>query len=272
VVTSASDPVVPWYDDGSWTHRCSGTEGNRSLPCPHGLVIPDAVYNATEHSTPNNAGAFLLPDGVTLVQMNPLARCVAGGPVYGGQTPHEKQGVFETLNGTGITGGHGGSGLSSVGGRIQPGELLPDAPPIAHALKCALDATLYYYDQPPGFRWPAVQRDSYAFNTSDPHHYGGNNSAMRPGSLLAVPPALAPAVMANLTTVPGKKILAAMTDYGCYIVDDAAQDVRQVRQHDHNHAMWNCTFDSYICLQMCIEIGPVVRGPEPDLLCLTCCR
>jgi len=42
----------------------------------------------------------------------------------------------------------GGSGLSSFGGAIRLGELLPGAPPIQHALKLELFAHAYYF-----FNW-----------------------------------------------------------------------------------------------------------------------
>ena len=49
-----------------------------------------------------------------------------------------------SIFGDGIGGAHGGSGLSSIGGSIRLGELLPGAPPIPHALKIELGNWWYY--------------------------------------------------------------------------------------------------------------------------------
>lgn len=97
-------------------------------------------------------------------------------------------------------------------------EVAPSAPPIRHALKIELFALDYYYDKPPALVWPAIQHDGYAFNTSNRLHYGGSNPNLAPGSLLAVPSSVA----VNTTTVPGKRILDALTGYGGYLVDDTA--------------------------------------------------
>jgi hypothetical protein len=66
-----------------------------------------------------------------------------------------------------------------------------------------------------------VQCDDYAFQPG-PLAYGGRNPALQPGSLLAVPPAVSAALRGNITTVPGRRLLDALTDYGGYITDDAA--------------------------------------------------
>ena len=121
----------------------------------------------------NNAAAVLMPDNVTLVQFQPLVRCAAGGPVFslswqyfipnGGSACADNpafsgntsgltgnwsvgaNGADYTANasilGEGTWGAHGGSRLSSIGGTIRLGELLPDAPPIPHAIKIMLWGT-----------------------------------------------------------------------------------------------------------------------------------
>lgn len=45
---------------------------------------------------------------------------------------------------------------------------------------------------------------------------------MRPGALLAVPPADAPALNASLTTEPARRLLSALSTFGAYVVDDTA--------------------------------------------------
>jgi hypothetical protein len=124
----------------------------------------------------------------------------------------------------GANGAHGGSGLSSVGGTIRTGELLDSTGPIAHALKLELYAHEYYYggSESPCFAWPALGCDSYAHSGPSNMVYNGTNPYLKPGALLAVPSAVAPSV--KTTTVPGRKILAALTTYGGYLVDDTADD------------------------------------------------
>ncbi|MGB7444908.1 MAG: hypothetical protein WA919_27890 [Coleofasciculaceae cyanobacterium] len=218
IVTSNSDRLVPWYVTQNWgVGRCQlGGAYLGQINVPDNLVVPDA----TENSTPNNAAAFLHPDGRTLIQMNPLTRCQAGGPVFGYPTPGEIEN-YENIYGQGITGGQGGSGLSSIGGTIRLGELQPSAPPIHHTLKLLVRASQYLYKEPPGYRWPAVRADDYAFEQTSSVRYGGSNPNLVMGSLLAIPPSVIEASL-GLTTVPGKKLFHALQDYGGYIVDDTA--------------------------------------------------
>ena len=219
VHASPTDPLVDWVDDsGNFPGGCAATGGVKAqLPLPP---------NFTTDCVPNNNGAgLLLPDNRTLVQMQPFYRPQAGGAFrawYHTGAPQPFPWEVDVL-GDGALGAHGGSGLSSFGGAIRLGELLAATGPIQHALKLELWAHKYYfYNYTSGapascFRWPAVGCDSYC--CKDPSiGYGGTNPALVPGALLAVPPALA----ASLTpaTVPGAKILAALTDYGGYLVDD----------------------------------------------------
>jgi hypothetical protein len=214
IVTDESDPRVPWYVPINWgPGRCElGGDFLGEIHVPKDLIIADA----NSKQTPNNAAAFLAPDGRTLIQLNPLTRCEVGGPVFGYPTPQP-----EDIYGMGITGGQGGSGLSSIGGTIRPGELLPDAPPIPHVLKLLVYAHEYLYKQPPGYRWPAVRADAYAFNPDKATRYGGSNPNLVMGSLLAIPPNVT-AKSLGLKTLPGKKLFQALQDYGGYIVDDTA--------------------------------------------------
>ena len=140
------------------------------------------------------------------------------------------------LLGNGTSGAHGGSQLSSLGGTIRLGELLDTTGPIPHALKIELVASQYFWWQvnvtnySSCWRWPARTCDGYA-----PARYRGTNPQLQPGSLLAVGVADAARVAQNLTTVPGKKILAAMRDYGAYVVDDigaSAEGAAFCAEHD----------------------------------------
>ncbi|CAF1665766.1 unnamed protein product, partial [Didymodactylos carnosus] len=82
----------------------------------------------------NNAAALLQPDNHTIINTQPLYRCTPGSPVLSlvqsGVTAKD-----DIVWGSGTWGAHGGSELSSIGGTIRLGELLPNTPSIQHALK-----------------------------------------------------------------------------------------------------------------------------------------
>jgi hypothetical protein len=208
----AGAPEQPVYMNPDWSDRCHGTlaqprwvrNPRKTMPISDDMVVPI--------SGANNAAAFLMPDGKTLVQMNPLCRNQAGGPVYG-----------ELLNdldikGQGVEGGHGGSSMSSIGGTIRKGELLADGP-IRHALKITLyarDYIAYNDDGTRGYRWPALRADGYANSST----YAGKTPALEMGALLALKPNLS-AEGLGLKTPIAKKIFKALQDYGAYLVDDS---------------------------------------------------
>ena len=223
IVTTESDPLVPWYNPDSWLKgRCSnrGKGRNDYLHVPQNLLVADA----TNTETPNNSAAFLQPDGKTLIQMSPLARCQTGGAVFGYVAPSYPH-YHENIYGQGITGGHAGSGLSSIGGTLRLGELV-SSQPIRHALKLELYAHQYLYHEPPGFRWPAVRADIYAYNDyydEGKMQYNGSNPALVMGSLLAIPPQITLESL-NLQTIPGRKLFFTLQNYGGYIVDDTLWD------------------------------------------------
>jgi hypothetical protein len=211
IVTSENDPPTMWYNQGWW--------GGSGSPCNItgefvGFINFPANLTVTNHHN-DNAAAILHPDNHTIINTQPLYRCNPGSPVlslqFSGRIAKD-----DIVFGNGIWGAHGGSGLSSIGGTIRLGELLPDASPIQHALKLQLNAANYYYDQRPGYIWPAIQCDSYAFNPNNSHRYGGKDIYLSPGSLLAIPSNLT----VNVTTVPGQKLLFTLKNYGGYLCDD----------------------------------------------------
>ncbi|HSM84101.1 MAG TPA: hypothetical protein VLS96_20590, partial [Nodosilinea sp.] len=225
---SDGDPLQPLFSIGNWENgRATGTiYQNIALPLPDDFAIADSRPG----QTPNNAAAFLLPDGRTLVQVNALTR---PGPesLASGTTGPEETGPGELnpeetgpgqlvygwrsanqdILGPGILGGHAGSGLSSIGGTLRPGELIgPD--PIRHALKVNLWAERYFsYSVGAGggrgYRWPADRADNYATATS----YGGDNPALLLGSLLAIPPTVTPEQL-GLETEAARKLFYALQD------------------------------------------------------------
>ena len=217
---TASDPLVDWIDDsGNFPGLCTaqGPLAPVKLPFPAD-VATDCVGN-------NNGAGVLMPDNITLIQMQPLYVAQAGGPIrawYHTGAPQPFPWEISIL-GDGALGAHGGSGLSSFGGAIRLGELLPGAPPIAHALKLEFWAHAFYFfnwtsrDYASCFTWPAVGCDSYWDSTSG-SGYNGTNPLLKPGALLAVPPAALPPL---LTLHPvASRVAQALADYGGYVVDD----------------------------------------------------
>ena len=182
-------------------------------------IPTDFVYSKNEWkgTTPNSGLAILMADGVTIKHTQPFARCTAGTDA----TSHYKF-PSQNLTGDGTRGGHGGSGLSTLGGTIRLGELVPGGK-INHALKIDLyGAKYYFYDAvTKGFRWPAVNADGYAAG-----NYGTKGTPAedcRIGALLAIPKSVTIESL-NLETEPGKIMAEAFRSYGAYIVDDAAWD------------------------------------------------
>ena len=216
-VLRPDDPLQDLFAIGGWRNRATGTrELDIDLPLPNGLIIPDT----NDKETPNNSAALLLPDGNTLIQLNAMTRDRVGGSVYGVKYPFAPY-SDATLDGDGALGGHGGSGLSSIGGTLRIGELVGDDP-IRHALKINLWAKQYLSytagaDGGLGYRWPAVKADSYA----DADTYGGTIPDLVMGSLLAIPPDATPESL-GIQSKPGKKLFYAFQNYGAYVADDTA--------------------------------------------------
>lgn len=171
--------------------------------------------------TPNMAGAVLMADGATVLQTQPFHVCGAGGVAT-------SEWVYPSDNlhtGDGIRGAHGGSGMSSVGGAVRVGELVPGGA-IRHALKLEIDCgRLCYYnggeaDGAPGYRWPANKADGDAAG-----RYRGPNPAVQMGSLLVLPPNFDES---QLQTEPARILARALRDYGGYIVDDTGWDTHAI--------------------------------------------
>ena len=224
LTTTASDPNKEILNDqGVWSGpRCSATSASgRFTRFPDALIVPDVGGG----SLPNRSAAILQPDGRTIIQVNALARCLAGGSVYG--VPHATVDIY----GQGIAGGHGGSGLSSIGGTIRRGELVTGGS-IKHALK--VNVTCAVYCSPatgpgggPGWRWPATTSDNHCGTYAC--GYGATIPTVQMGALLALPPALTETTIdaagtswaPGLETEVGKRLFHAFQDYGAYVVDDA---------------------------------------------------
>jgi hypothetical protein len=194
----------------SGKNRCSATGGLLlTVPMPSNYVVPN--------DTQNNSAAILLSDKRTIVQTQPLTRCAAGAA----GTSYAKFANVD-LYGTGITGAHGGSGLSAIGGSIRLGELRPgtlEGP--RHALKVNVYAKEVLYKctaRANCYRWPATTGDSYAvgwYGTAS----NNSNTAIKQGALLAIPYSK-PIASLSLLTKPAKQLAWTLQNYGAYIVDD----------------------------------------------------
>lgn len=235
VRAQASDRLRPVYEPGDIETRagyCGGTNLLGQLLIADNFVLPGAVPG----DTPNNNSAFLSIDGQFVTEIAGLARCRAAGRVTGY--------LFQPvpINGNGLGGAHGGSGLSALGGTIRTGELTGTGP-IPHALKIELWAARYYFRNPNAlYRWPAEKADSYAIG-----NYGGTFGQIRPGSLLVLNRSLSAGAIGIQTTI-GAKIFEALVRYGAYIADDTFGDYTAMpiesAAYDEALASFGYEFDS----------------------------
>ena len=207
VATSGADPLIPWYSQGWWnsTPHCEQLPWSPrvgAVPWPPALTITAGG---------NNALALLLPDGDSLIFTQPAYRCSPTAPLLGLRDASHGTG---SLRGLGNWGGHGGSALNAIGGSLRVGEL-------------QLWAARYYYGPAHGatwstcHRWPALVCDGYFM---DPALYNGTNAALKPGALLALPPAALPSLLASLATAPARALAWTLAHYGGLLADDTYAD------------------------------------------------
>ncbi len=234
------NPDLPEVDvylsDGNWgddnTRRCVSTTEKKlmaRLPLPKDFIVSPDTW---EGRIPNGSTAVLLKDKRYIYQGQPYAHCTEDGEFtigfstnFSGDHPEG----YVDIYGDGIYGGHGASGLSSIGGTLRIHDLTPTSGPIRHALKMNVYAALnLYYDHQKdcGYRWPARSDDGYAGEGRMGMSYGTIRPNDSPvvkeclmGSLLALHPSFDIAV---LRTEPARILAQAFMDYGAYIVDDTA--------------------------------------------------
>ena len=195
-------------------NRCNSSPSTTTtvlgtVPIPGDFIVPNA--------NTNNAAAFLLADARTLVQLQPITRCV--------QDDNPTAEIMflrsEDLYGTGITGAHGGSFLSALGGTIRLGELRPTLAPPRHVLKIDVDTREVFPPCPARnqcYRWPALDADSNAVTQYGSIALPGVSSAMKMGALLAIPASVNINSL-GLETDAAKKLAWTLQNYGAYIVD-----------------------------------------------------
>ena len=215
IILEPTAPLTPiYYSSAGWTsgaNRCVANSPQRQLadvPIPESLVVPS-------HGN-NDSATYLLADGQSFMQSQPLARCMAAG--YGTSLVVWPP---QSIYGDGIQGAHGGSGLSAFGGDLRVGELRPGGQPPHHVLKMAVDATVDDYactTMTQCYTWPAVAADDYAIGW-----YGSRRStqpaSMVPGALLAIPANVNIASL-GLETPPAQMLAWTLQNYGAYIDDD----------------------------------------------------
>jgi hypothetical protein len=201
IMTPTAPLTTLYYNGAAWTGRSRCQAGSKvvaqRLPIPTDFVVPSSLDN--------NSTAILTADGVRFEQNQPFARCVAGGK----PTSLVDFGLTD-IYADGVTGAHGGSGLSALGGVIRYGEFTSGT--IHHPMEIELWSKHYYHCCSP--IWPATVVDDHAKSL-----YGGKLPYLAPGALLALRPSFD---MDSLRTTPGKIIATAFRDYGAYVVDDTA--------------------------------------------------
>jgi hypothetical protein len=209
------DPDAPltklYYNGVGWDggDRCKpGSDILAIVPVPNDYTVPN--------NNDNNGAVFLLADHRTLLQSQPFTRCEAGGPATSLLTFREQD-----LYGNGISGAHGASGLSSLGGSLRLGELRPGQQGPRHALKLNVYGRQAFYrcqTEDQCSTWPATKADSYAVG-----NYGvdndNQNTAMKMGALVAIPASTNLGSL-GLETEPASQLAWTLQNYGAYIVDD----------------------------------------------------
>lgn len=220
IVLTPTEPLTTFnYSSAAWSgaNRCAATGGSgNGVP----IVVPMPTNYVVPSSNANSGAAFLAADGRTVIQMQPIARCTAGGPGTALVALAEWK---VDLYGDGIRGAHGGSGLSSLGGSIRVGELRPGQQGMKHALKMNLYSALELYHaavRADSYRWPAPTSDSSWSTYGTVNGKNNANTAMKMGALLAIPATTSISSLA-LETEAGRQMAWTLQNYGAYIVDSS---------------------------------------------------
>jgi hypothetical protein len=179
--------------------------------------IPDGVTFGGGSS--NDTGGALRSDNITIQEWYKGCRSSGTGTLYS----YGDYFCSHSILGNGIPGwcGHGGSGLSAIGGSIRTWELAPGTP-IRHVLKLTLPANRLNNDIDSsqcndGFRWPAVIADNGWNSPGGNSEYSGTTKSLCMGSLLALPQSTScTSVVSNDLS---RRVCQALRDYGAYVVD-----------------------------------------------------
>jgi hypothetical protein len=212
VVMTPDAPMTDVYENlKDWSDPSAGARCPKEGKLITRLPMPTDWTYPHEKGLPDGVAAILMPDKRTLYQTQPFHRCVTGSYA----TSHYEYDKVD-MYGDGRLGAHGGSGLSSLGGTIRLGELVPGGA-IRHAMKVSVNNKLYLAynnDGTPGFRWPSRKSDGGAST-----NYQGKAPALEMGALLALKPDFD---VLQLRTEPARIIAMAFKNYGAYVVDETA--------------------------------------------------
>jgi hypothetical protein len=239
-----STTLMPFLEQGGWGTSAVNCFTNLTGPY-QGVSLPwnPATMVTNQYQQENNPVAFVLPDARTVIEVQPLQQC----PGWNVAAAHAYWFVGDIYGNGYMPGAHGGSRMSTSGGAIRAGELLNESDPIQHALKLEIFAQDWCYKSCLSngtctypYNWPAYQQDGTP---------NGTNPYISWGSLLAIPKSRFNAVYNNMSTIPGKKILKALTDYGGYLVDDthwnAGAVVMDISVHVELQQAYNITAHSW---------------------------
>ena len=91
--------------------------------------------------------------------------------------------------------------------------------------------------------WPATGSDGYTWDEKSRLVYGGANQHLAPGALLALPEAVAGALLPHLKTAPAKRVAAAFRDYGGYVIDDTASDTASLSWESGAGALFESAYN-----------------------------
>lgn len=181
----------------------------------------------------NGCAALLVASNPDLIlQGQPITVSPGGNPKWTWTIPSGTETNLKTNADASRLGSHGGSRLSTLGGTLRPGELT-DQEPIHHALKLNVHASRYLYGGgPAGHTWPADRADNSWNQSGHPERYGWRGATpptyMLMGALLALPSAFS-----DLGYHPKvKKLIAALKNYGAYVVDNTAWAVYGLNMQD----------------------------------------
>jgi hypothetical protein len=215
-----SAPLTPIaLNGGQHSDRCGGGAAITTAPIPPAFMLPS--------STSNNGYAVVGSDGSSLTEGGAFARCSPGGAATAASAR-----AFGSIYGDGLTGGAGGSGLSTLGGLLRVNELVPGGQ-IHHAVRINLDGASDLFPGPGGFRWPATHEDGYG-----PTYYGGHTPALKMGALLALPANLNLASL-GVTSGPGMILAQALQNYGAYVSNDTKRPVFSIDTESGDASMIN---------------------------------
>jgi hypothetical protein len=222
--TYAATGITSTYDYSTEAYAVENNSVNPSFPVKTFSNSHDgsiSVYcdpNMTGAGVWNDTCAFLRTDGDSVAQGQTLELTAGGNPSLGGAGDYTVADVSITTS-TGIPGAHGGSSLSCLGGTLTKADLTGTGP-IAHAMKVLFNGLMYYSSAGAGYQWPASNADGGYNVPGNVNYYGGSNTHIVEGALLALPPSINPLTRYSDPLI--RRIATAMQCYGCYIVDNTA--------------------------------------------------